>query len=244
MPPRGRPREYLPGSISICFSWPNLRERVSVKFCHWRETTRIPEREKRGIWGVMGTCVLQRSLIMTENFVKELQEGQEERAEDEMWGGLAWVWKIPDSRKAHKILQVSRGNSNSERERDYRVTSTWPSHIGVMKCQPNMVITMLTPYLTKVFFFRSLPWLYSRNQREYGIYLTQVLFISFFPLGQNNSITILSPPSAILVYSSDKKLKLFALTSMAHQVIIIIILNFYITAKGCKEFINSANSGL
>lgn len=65
---------------------------------------------------------------------------------------------------------------------------------------------------------------------------------ALFPLGQTSSTTILSPLLAF--YSSAEKPELLILTSAAHQVTIIIILNFYVVAKGYKEFINSADSGL
>ena len=65
---------------------------------------------------------------------------------------------------------------------------------------------------------------------------------ALFPLSQTNSTTILSPLLAF--YPSAEKPELLILTSTTRQVTIIIILNFYVIAKGYKEFINSADSGL
>lgn len=42
------------------------------------------------------------------------------------------------TRKAHKIVHISRGNSSSEREEGYTVTSTWSRWMGEMERHPKV----------------------------------------------------------------------------------------------------------
>lgn len=100
---------------------------------------------------------------------------------------------------------------------------------------------MLTAYSTTV-FFRSLPSTLQGKSEKMEFIGFEFSLSALFPLGQTNSTTILGP---LLVFcSSAEKPELLILTSSARQVTIIIILNFYVIAKGYKEFINSADSGL
>lgn len=145
------------------------------------------------------------------------------------------------TRKAHKIVHVSRGNSSSEREEGSQSAPPGPAEWVWGNVSLRWVATRLTSHSAAVFFGSlpsSLQW---KSKGRWNSSDSSSLY-QLFPPGQNNSRTILSP---LLVFSSSaKKLELLILTSTARQVTIIIILNFYVIAKGYKEFINSADSGL
>ena len=145
------------------------------------------------------------------------------------------------TQKAHKIVHVSRGNSSSEREEGSQSRPPGPAAWVWCHVSLRWVTTRLISHSATV-FFRSLPsTLQWKSKGRWNLSDLSSLY-QLFPLGQNNSTTTLSP--LLVFYSSAKKLELLIVTSTARQVSIIIILNFYVIAKGYEEFINSADSGL